>query len=59
MAFSGLIDRFFKNVDRTNTFVFAPESIEGVYFSVKQSQFNKSGNIYSYSTLKDTDSLRS
>ena len=44
MTFSGLIDRFFKNVDRTNTFDFAPESIEGGYFSVEDSQFNKIKN---------------
>jgi len=41
MEFSSLIDRFFKNTDRSNTFDFTADSVDGGYFSVEQEKFNK------------------
>jgi SNF2 family DNA or RNA helicase len=41
MAISSLINKFFKNADRTISFSFTPCSVEGGIFSVEKSQFEK------------------
>jgi len=39
MALSGLITKFFKNTDRSVSFNFTPDSVDGGYFSVDKSQY--------------------
>lgn len=44
MAISDLIGKFFKNADRTISFSFTPDPVDGGFFSVDQSQFEKIKN---------------
>jgi len=44
VAISDLIGKFFKNTDRTISFSFTPDSIDGGYFSIEKSQFVKIKN---------------
>ena len=44
MAISDLIGKLFKNADRTISFSFTPDSVDGGYFSVEKSQFSKIKN---------------
>ncbi len=44
MAISDLIGKFFKNADRTISFNFTPDSIDGGHFSLEKSQFEKIKN---------------
>jgi SNF2 family DNA or RNA helicase len=44
MALSGLISKFFKNTDRSVSFIFEPDSVDGVYFSIEKNKFEKIKN---------------
>jgi len=44
MAISDLIGKFFKNADRSISFFFTPDSVDGGYFSVEKIQFEKIKN---------------
>lgn len=44
MVISDLIGKFFKNADRSISFGFTPDSVDGGYFSVEKSQFKKIKN---------------
>ncbi|MDO6718704.1 SNF2-related protein [Psychrosphaera sp. 1_MG-2023] len=44
MAFSNLINRFFKNVDKSISFNFTTDDIDGGYFSLDKSEFEKIRN---------------
>lgn len=44
MAISDLIGKFFKNTDRTISFGFTPDPVDGGYFYVEESQFVKIKN---------------
>lgn len=59
MALSGLINKFFKNADRSVSFNFLPDELDGAYFSLEKKEFEKVKNgtanewlIQQYVTLK-------
>ncbi|AIY65735.1 SNF2-related protein [Pseudoalteromonas piratica] len=59
MALSNLINKFFKNADRSVSFNFIPDELDGAYFSLDKKEFEKVRNgtanewlIQQYVTLK-------